>query len=109
MGSPEMSQLVQSVVETYLLDGTRRYNKAEVADRSEAATVRAIVYEPARVPEVRKTLGFLGCDTAINELGKLVAIHVPSFVPYGPVRDYLETQARSGLLGYEASCLMHTV
>lgn len=81
----------------------------EVADRSEAATVRAIVYEPSRVPEVRKALGFLGCDTAVNELGKLVAIHVPSFVPYGPVRDYLETQARGGLLGYEASCLMHTV
>lgn len=81
----------------------------EVCDRAEAATVRAIVYDPANVPGIRKALGFLGCDTAINDLGKLVAIHVPSFVPYGPIRDYLESQAREGVLGYEASCLMHSV
>ncbi len=81
----------------------------EVADRAEAATVRAIVYDVGKVNEVRKTLGFLGCDTAVNELGKLVAIHVPSFVPYGPIRDYLETQSKSGTLGYEASCLMHSI
>jgi hypothetical protein len=81
----------------------------EVCDRAEAATVRAIVYDVTSVPAVRKTLGFLGCDTATNDLGKLVAIHVPSFVPYAPIRDYLENQAKGGVLGYEASCLMHTV
>jgi hypothetical protein len=81
----------------------------EVVDRAEAATVRAIVFDPSMVAEVRKGLSFLGCDTAINELGKLVAIHVPSFMPYGPVRDYLESQAKTGTLGYEASCLMHTI
>lgn len=81
----------------------------EVCDRAEAATVRAIVYQPDKVAAVRKSLGFLGCDTAVNDLGKLVAIHVPSFVPYGPIRDYLECQAKEGVLGYEASCLMHTI
>ncbi|WP_406270067.1 adenylate/guanylate cyclase domain-containing protein [Nocardia sp. NBC_00881] len=30
----EMSELVQSVVESYLLDGTRRYNRPEVAERT---------------------------------------------------------------------------
>ncbi|MGK8467244.1 adenylate/guanylate cyclase domain-containing protein [Nocardia cyriacigeorgica] len=34
MVSPEMTQLVQSVVETYLLDGTRRYNRDDVARRT---------------------------------------------------------------------------
>ena len=81
----------------------------EVCDRAEAATVRAIVRDEAKVPSVRKALGFLGCDTAVNDLAKVVAIHVPSFVPYGPIRDYLEAQAREGVLSYEASCLMHTV
>lgn len=81
----------------------------EVCDRAEAATVRAIVYDLANVATVRKALGFLGCDTATNDLGKLVAIHVPSFVPYGPIRDWLEGQAKEGILGYEASCLMHSV
>jgi hypothetical protein len=81
----------------------------EVCDRAEAATVRAIVRDESRVAAVRKALGFLGCDTAVNDLVKLVAIHVPSFVPYGPIRDYLEAQSREGVLSYEASCLMHTV
>ncbi|MGV9821630.1 adenylate/guanylate cyclase domain-containing protein [Nocardia xishanensis] len=34
MSKPEISELVQSVVESYLLDGERRYNRAEVAERS---------------------------------------------------------------------------
>ncbi|MBF6328696.1 adenylate/guanylate cyclase domain-containing protein [Nocardia transvalensis] len=34
MASPEMSKLVQSVVEPYLLDGPRRYNRDQVAQRS---------------------------------------------------------------------------
>ncbi|WP_216912194.1 adenylate/guanylate cyclase domain-containing protein [Nocardia sp. NBC_01377] len=34
MVAPEISELVQSVVESYLLDGERRYNRAEVAGRS---------------------------------------------------------------------------
>ncbi|MFI9506148.1 adenylate/guanylate cyclase domain-containing protein [Nocardia sp. NPDC052566] len=34
MEDNRMSELVQSVVESYLLDGTRRYNRAEVAERS---------------------------------------------------------------------------
>ncbi|TQM28868.1 adenylate cyclase [Nocardia bhagyanarayanae] len=34
MSTTEISELVQSVVEAYLLDGERRYNRAEVAERS---------------------------------------------------------------------------
>ncbi|WP_258080783.1 hypothetical protein [Nocardia nova] len=34
MTSPELSNLVQAVVEPYLLEGPRRYNRVEVAELS---------------------------------------------------------------------------
>lgn len=45
----------------------------------------------------------------MNDLAKLVAIDVPSFVPTGRFATISRAQAREGVLSYEASCLMHTV
>jgi hypothetical protein len=57
------------------------------------------------VPRVRQELRDLGCASELSDLPRLVAVDVPSSVPYEVVRPILERYEREGLLEYEEACL----
>ena len=44
------------------------------------------------------------CDSELD-VSRLVAVDVPSNVPYPGIRDYLDRKEKVGVLEYEGGCL----
>lgn len=83
-------------------DGSLRHTGLIAA--SGHGTIRVLLNSPADVQRVRDELLSMGCSSE-RWRTSLIAVDVPSNVPYGEVRSYLELGERTGLFEYEEGCL----
>lgn len=78
---------------------------SDVISRSRNSLLRVVLFDAARVAELRQCLMALGCTTEWDEAHKLVSVNVPETAVLTAVQDFLQAESAKGWLDYEEPIL----
>jgi hypothetical protein len=67
--------------------------------------VRVVLFDVARLDELRQQLTQLGCSTEWDEPHNLVAVNVPDSADLSAIQNYLQTNSERGWFDYEEPIL----
>ena len=91
------------VVAVKVIDGELFFDR--VVQPSGNSVVRVVVNNEESIPQLRAQLLALGCDS--EWWRNLVAVNIPSEIPYGPVLRLLEEGQAKDQWGFEEAVLCH--
>jgi hypothetical protein len=84
-------------------DGVLWY--ARLTRASGHSTIRLWFASQDDVQKTRDALTNLGCASEISDLPRLVAVDIPSTVPYDKIKAFLENGEKEGIFEYQEACL----
>lgn len=85
------------------IDGVLWYSK--LVRPSGHSTIQILFASEEDVGPVREELRRMGCASEGSDFRRLIAVDVPSSVPYDAVKAFLERGERAGTFEYQEACL----
>ena len=79
----------------------------EIIEGSERNVIQMIVFKSRQIKNIEKDLEQFGCMWRRSDDKHLIAFDVPKFVPYRPIKDWLDQGEREQRWGYREACLSH--
>ena len=75
------------------------------SDYSGHSTFRVIIFDPTKMPDLRRSLEELGCASELSHLPSLIAVDLPKEVNISAVRHMLELGEAKELWEIEEACI----
>lgn len=88
-------------------DGTLWFS--ELVRPSGHSTIQLWFSNEQDVQSIRDALKRMGCASEVSELPRLVAVDVPSNVPYAKVKEFFDQAEQAGTFEYQEACLGSTI
>jgi hypothetical protein len=100
-----------SKIALYDLIGTQKRGGVlyfhKIIESSGRNVIQMIVFRDRQIKAIGQDLEKFGCVWRRSENKYLIAFDVPKYVPYRPIKDWLDQGEREQRWGYREACLSH--
>jgi hypothetical protein len=78
-----------------------------IIESSGRSVIQMIVFRDRQIKAIGEELEGFGCMWRRSDDKHLIAFDVPKYVPYRPIKDWLDQGEREQRWGYREACLSH--
>jgi hypothetical protein len=93
------------LISTQTREGVPYFHK--VIEGSGRSVIQMIVFKERQVKAVQNDLEQFGCIWRRGDDKHLIAFDVPKYMPYQPIKDWLDQGEKEQRWGYREACLSH--
>ena len=80
-----------------------------IIEESGNSTVQIILFDSDNLGELTKKIESFSCGWEGSHLKEYISVNIPKDISYPPIKNFLDEQAKKGILDYKEACLAHNI